>query len=141
MSYRNQHRRRPGPPASPLGWVALLGGPVVWAIHFGARYPLVDVACAQGSEWPLHAVSIACALADGLVLGVALVTMRRARRAAEAERMPDDPLSHRPLRRASFRVAFLARAGVVTASFFLVAILAEAATTIVYEPCTRALLD
>ncbi len=132
-------------PRPSLGWIALFGGPVLWAIHLGVRYPLVDVACAEGSEWPLHAVSIVCGLANVLVIVIAITTHRRARRATGARPgiadEPDDPVTGTPARRRLFRIGFLARAGMVTSSVFLLAILAEAATTIAFDPCTRALIE
>jgi hypothetical protein len=132
-----------GGPRSRLGWLALLGGPVLWVLHIGLRYPLVPVSCEAGSEWPLHVVSIACTLGSIAVVAVAWRTLRDARRDVGARSgvgdEPDDPVTGSPERRRLFRIAFLARAGLVTSLVFLLVIVAEALTTIWHDPCTRSM--
>ncbi len=128
-------------PRSTLAWIGLAAAPLAWAVHMGARYPLVRLACDAGQTWLLHAVSLGCALAAGAGLASAIVAARRARPADPTLETDADVLGPSPP--AGRRVALigvLARAGIVTSLVFLGSIVAEAVPAFVHDPCTRSLL-
>jgi hypothetical protein len=62
--------------------LALVMGPLAWVIDQGLGYPMVKPSCADGSDWPLLAISVVClaisALGGGLGWG-ALARLRGAR--------------------------------------------------------------
>jgi hypothetical protein len=113
--------------------LALFGAPVAWAVHIGARYPLVLLACHDGVWWPMHAVSVACVLASLGALALSIVVWRRAR--AEMESVQGESAADPALRRRLARLGFLGRAGVVTSLVFLFTIFTEIIPVLFYEPC------
>ncbi|MDQ3032041.1 MAG: hypothetical protein M3Y87_06465 [Myxococcota bacterium] len=139
---RARERARAHPRTS-TAWLAFLGAPVAWVVHIGVRYPLVAVSCAAGTAWPLHAVSIVCMISASLSIAAAVVVTRRTRAALEdreLERDPDDELAVRPPEeRRVARNELLGRAGLVLGIVFLLAILAEAVTALVIDPCAPGL--
>lgn len=126
------------------GWIALLGAPAAWAVHIGARYPLVPVACDARSVWPLVAVTLGCLLGGGLSLAVAMWLSRRCDAAGTRtprDRTDEELLAARaPDERALSRLALLGRAGVLTSLVFLGAIAAEGITPLFHDPCAEDLL-
>ncbi len=45
-----------------LLWLALALGPLAWSLDVEISYPMVKWECGNHVTWPLHLVSIACAL-------------------------------------------------------------------------------
>lgn len=127
-------------PRSTLAWIGLFAAPLAWAVHIGARYPLVRFACDAKQTWALHAVSLGCALAAGAGLACAIVAARRARPAEPGLESDADVLGPSPpaARRVGL-ISVLARAGVVTSLVFLGSIVAEAVPVFVHDPCARSL--
>lgn len=125
------------------GWVALLGAPLAWAVHLGARYPMVAVACEARSIWPLQAITLGCLIAGALSLAVAIRLSRGIEQArlGRGERSDEEELAPRaPDERSRSRLAFLGRAGVLTSIVFLATIVAEGVTPFFLDPCAEALL-
>ncbi|MCZ7685365.1 MAG: cytochrome c oxidase assembly protein [Sandaracinaceae bacterium] len=104
-------------PRSTLAWIGLFAAPLAWAVHIGARYPLVRFACDAKQTWALHAVSLGCALAAGAGLACAIVAARRARPAEPGLESDADVLGPSPpaARRVGL-ISVLARAGSSPAS-------------------------
>ncbi|WP_437640473.1 cytochrome c oxidase assembly protein [Sorangium sp. So ce854] len=122
-------RERPrgeAPPAGPVRlWIGLLGAAFAWLVHILARYPLVRVACREGTAAPLHLVTLACASAavgTGVLAFTNARSGRREQRAGGGGRRWSDP-------------AFMGRAGVVLSGLFLLVILAEMFPALVQDPC------
>jgi hypothetical protein len=70
-------------------WLSLAAGPLAWMIDQGIGYPLVKPSCANGSEWPLLAVSVVSLAISGFggTLGwAALTRLRGARNDGGAKR-------------------------------------------------------
>ncbi|WP_437563199.1 cytochrome c oxidase assembly protein [Sorangium sp. So ce542] len=105
-------------------WVGLLGASFAWLVHILARYPLVPVACREGTVALLHLVTLACAAAAAGAGMLAFANARRARREGRAGGGPpwSDP-------------AFMGRAGVVLSALFLLVILSEMLPALVQDPC------
>lgn len=103
-------------------WFAFLGGALAWAVHIGARYPLVEVACNSGlGVWVLHAVTALCL---GVALAAGVVSWRLCERLETAD--------HFPLRRRSL---FMARSGIFLSALFAFIIVLEAMPAFMVDPC------
>jgi len=65
-------------------WAFMLGGLVVWAVHFLGVYGVASVADVAGradmpaSLWSVAALTLACAAADGVLLAAAFRRLRSA---------------------------------------------------------------
>lgn len=107
-----------------LLWYAFLGGPVAWAVHIAARYPLVPTACKAGAVWILHVITAACLAVS---VGAALSAVRVSRAVApEAATAPRPPAS---------RVRYMAWTGLGFSVLFGTAILLELLPALLQDPC------
>jgi hypothetical protein len=64
-------------------WVALVAGPLAATIDQGLGYPLVKPSCADGSGWPLLAVSAVSLAISSLGFGLGWVSLARLRGARD----------------------------------------------------------
>ncbi|MDP8925095.1 MAG: hypothetical protein M3O34_19795 [Chloroflexota bacterium] len=60
-----------------LLWSGALGGAVAWSLHLLAIYGLLPLACAAGSTWPIHVVTLLTAAATLGACAAALAVRRR----------------------------------------------------------------
>ncbi len=99
------------------GWLfyGALGGPVFWALRLVIAYPLVPVACAQGSLLLPGLVSV---VAFAGAVSSAAVSLWALRRSASGS-----------------RPRFMAKSGLVMAVLFALVILAESVPMLFADPC------
>lgn len=117
-------RRLSAPSGLALLWFGMLGGPVAWAARLLVAYPLVPVACATGSNLPLHLVTLATAAST---VAAALVSWRIWRQARRDARGDDGGgLS---------RNGFMGLFGMLSSGFFLLVILAEGSMAFFVDAC------
>jgi hypothetical protein len=103
-------------------WYAFLGAPTAWALHIGARYPLLPPACRADAVWLLHGVTVGCLL---LALGSFAAAARVLARARTSETRGAE----------AGRLALFAKAGVLFGVLFAGVIAAELLPTLVVDPC------
>ena len=63
-------------------WLSLAAGPLAWMIDQGVGYPMVKPSCADGSDWPLMALSVVAlgiSTVGGSLGWMSLVRLRGAR--------------------------------------------------------------
>lgn len=124
MQRREPSERAYEPPWWLLTW-AVIGAPVAWAVHLGARYPLVPLACGQESELILHAVTAASA--SGILLAGAaswrLFEKARGSSSVEAESIRCQ------------RLRYLAAFGMGMSLLFLLVVGSELLPTFFVDPC------
>ena len=71
--------------------VALLGGPVLWVVHFLGVYFIVALWCAAGWSGAPVAIGVATLLALGAAAGLALLSLRLWRRGRESLARDGEP--------------------------------------------------
>jgi hypothetical protein len=71
-------------------WIALAAGPLAWMIDQGLGYPMVKPSCADGSDWPLLAISVVSLAISGLGGGIGWIAVARLRGAREDGRAKMD---------------------------------------------------
>jgi hypothetical protein len=111
------------------GFLLWLGAPLAWALHLGASYLLVGLACANG--WTgvrpaLAAVTVAFAAAAAWTGVLAWREWRRVAGRGRWEALVSEPGGHTP---------FLMLVGVLQAMVFAPLILIEAAPPLMLPPC------
>lgn len=104
--------------------LGLLLPPAAWLVHVEATFVLSTRVCASGHEWTLHLTTL-------LALAVALTGGWLAWRNWRATGSAESPDRAGTLARSNF----LAVAGLASAAFFTVAILAAELTTFFISPC------
>jgi hypothetical protein len=106
-------------------WVAITAGPALWALHLVGAGAVVEYACnTGGSEWPMHALTIATALPTVAAL---LYCVRVAR-----VDPPDEPEGAGTL---AGRTRFLAVFGALTVAISLALIVLEGSYVLFISPC------
>lgn len=103
-------------------WYAFLGGPLAWAAHIGARYPLLPFACRADAVWLLHLVTAGCLVVALGSFGAAVKLIGAQRRASGAGAQRG-------------RIDFFVEAGVVFALLFAAVIAAELLPALLADPC------
>jgi putative membrane protein len=106
-------------------WFSVLGGPVGWAVHLTASYPLVGFTCRVGSTFALQLVTAICLAAIAATFAVALACTRKL---ADAATIEASGAAHG-------RQSFMARAGVVLAVLFFLVTVAESLPLLFDHPC------
>jgi hypothetical protein len=106
-----------------LLWLAVVGGPLVWAFDLLTAYWLVYHVCHTGNMLPLY-VETVVALALGLAVIVLAWRM--------LSRFPD---AHRSGAQPGDRARFMAATGIGTSVLFFLIVLAAAVPRVVLTPC------
>jgi hypothetical protein len=104
----------------------VLAGPLVWLTLLEVNYVMTYVACEQRQDWMLHVASF---IALAVVAAAGLVAWRaRTPGPTEAPTVDQDQTSE-------LRARFLAYAGALMSSWFIIVIIATEIPVIVYKPC------
>jgi hypothetical protein len=109
-------------------WFALLAGPIAWSLRLLIGYPLVSVACEQGTSYLLHLVSatfLLLTLAGGAVGWWSYRRIRRGDRGAGQE--TDDWTLE--------RTRFLVLLSLLGSGLFALVIVAEWIPVFFTDPC------
>ena len=107
-----------------LLWAGILTGPIVWLIHFEAKFALAPLACTAGQKPALVLISlVTLAIAAGAGF-VSWAQLRRLSREALAD-------SNATVERARI----MALAGVVLSAGFVLVIAAQAIPELMLAPC------
>ena len=61
-----------------LLWSGALGGAVAWSLHLLAMYAFLPVACAAGSTWPIHIITLLSVVASLAACAAAYASRGRA---------------------------------------------------------------
>jgi hypothetical protein len=108
-----------------LEWFGILAGPLVWLTQFLTNYALVRWECINHGSLALHvvsAVALAIVISSGIV---ALVYFLKTREySAASEQLPARP-------------HFMAALGILSASLYSFAIIAQAIPSFILDPCQR----
>ena len=131
----NKQRRQPHNVSIVALWFGLLGGALAWGLRLVISYAVVPLACVQGWQPVLHALSIfflVVALAATLVARRSGERLRRQEEGGVEGQPPDDPIGDEWSWK---RTRFMAQLGLLMSGFFAVVILAEWATTLFIAPC------
>jgi hypothetical protein len=106
-----------------LEWFGILAGPLVWLTQFLINYALVRWACINHGRLSLHivsAVSLAIVITSGIVS--AFYFSRTREYSAASEQLPA-------------RRHFMAALGILSASLYSFAIIAQAIPSFILDPC------
>ena len=98
-----------------LVWSGALGGAVAWSVHLLAMYAFLPVACAAGSTWPIHVITL-LSVAATLAACAAALAVRRRQGATSAER-------------------WMALASLLLNALFLFSIVVEGLPALILRPC------
>lgn len=126
VTRRERPRVRP-PGASPVLWLAFLGGPLACLVLLEVDYILVTWSCAEGPRWPLH---LTAALAT-LFAAWAAFAGWRARGDEERDADAREPAP-------AARAHFLARLATLSGVFSVLVALALWLPILMLDPCQRA---
>lgn len=107
-----------------LLWLAVLSGPLAWALDELASYSLAATACDLGTSWLLHLVFVVSLL---LALGGAALAHRVGRR------LPDGSTAQGGLQ--ASRARFMALAGILLGLSFAIVLVAMEVPNWVLEVC------
>jgi len=108
-----------------LEWFGILAGPLVWLTQFLANYALVRWECIHHGKLSLHivsAVSLAIVIFSGIIAVVYFFKTREY--SAASEQLPARP-------------HFMAVLGILSASLFSFAIIAQAIPSFILDPYQR----
>jgi hypothetical protein len=108
-----------------LEWFGILAGPLVWLTQFLINYALVRWECMGHSKFSLHvvsAVALAIVIFSGIVSGFYFSKTREY--SAASEQLPA-------------RRHFMAALGILSASLYSFAIIAQAIPAFILDPCQR----
>jgi len=108
-----------------LEWFGILTGPLVWLTQFLTNYALVRWECINHGRLALHivsAVSLAIVVASGIVALAYFLNTRQY--SAASEQLPARP-------------HFMAALGILSASLYSFAIIAQAIPSFILDPCQR----
>lgn len=115
-SIADSARPTPAPRRLLIGWFA---APLAWAVHLGGGYALAGWACANGTRWLLHALTLATLLAAA----GGIVANRAGRRALHHAAAPTPA------------VDFLRRSGALLGVLFFALIALESIPVLLAEYC------
>ena len=107
-------------------WAAVLGTPLLFAVHVTLNYALVPVLCRQQRVWVFHVITGVCLVLAAAALGVAA---RHWSRLASRKPAAGDDVA------ALERAQFLAVLGTITATLFFTVILAAGIPPMILDPC------
>jgi hypothetical protein len=108
-----------------LEWFGILAGPLVWLTQFLINYALVRWECIIHEKISLHvvsAVSLVVVLSSGVVSAIYFFKTREY--SASSEQLPA-------------RGHFMAVLGILSASLYSFAIIAQAIPSFILDPCQR----
>jgi hypothetical protein len=124
-AHEERERQRLREPRGLLAlWFAVLAGPLAWMLGLNAQYGLVRVACAKGSMFSLHAVTV---LTLALALAGVFVARREWHRAGRA--WPDEHAG------TLSRSRFMAVLGLLAGALFSLAIVSQWLANVFLNPC------
>ena len=109
-------------------WFGLLAGPIAWSLRLLIGYPLVPVACEQGTSILLHLVSAGFLLVTLAGAVVAWWSYRQARDETRTAREGADAWTVE-------RTRFMALLGLLVSGLFALVIVAEWLTVFFTDPC------
>lgn len=125
MPEEKSHERRGRPSRWVMAWAAL-GAPIAWALHLGARYPFVPVACERSDALILHVITTV----SGVGVLLAAVASWRLWACARSKQNHD---AREGVRRQ--RLGYLAAFGIGMSLLFSFVIGAEVLPTLFLDPC------
>ena len=118
----------PAPEGTWFLWAAVIGTPVLWALHLVLNYALVQRLCLSKRMWVMHVITLAFAALAGMAIGM---SAREWTRTAKRK-----PVGERETEEVS-RAQFTAVLAVMVSTLFFMVILATGVPAFIIDPCAE----